>query len=561
LGRDGSVAKFGKKPKNYRVDGSQTWEYKNCMIFGRHIIDGMFLAVKYDIGRNYPSWGLKPIAEYEGIVSKDRQFYDASKIGQNWSDLEEREKIVKYCEHDGNDSLALYELMIPSFFYMCQSIPKPFQVIVNSASGSWLNTIMLRSYLQKFHGVPKAQQASDFGKVSGGISFGMPGIHDNVFKIDIKSMYPNIMLEYKVNDPKKDPENNFFNMVEHFTKKRFEQKGMHKKTGDKYYDDLQAASKIFINSCYGMLGTSGLNFNNFAGADLITGMGRQIIRETMKWATGLDVGDWFKDYVFEKDNRYNGTLVANKYVKRDFVMVNADTDSISFRKTDATPYTAEEMVDLIDEINDVLPEKIEYEDDGYFDRVVVVKAKNYILKSGDNIKYKGSSMTDSKKEPALTEMLRQIVEKSLIYETHDYAEIYKEYVKEVLDIKDIKRWATKKSISENLLKSERANETKVVDALGDRDYQIGDKIFVYSKIDGKKQLIIKGEPVFLKKTGDPKMVDNTVLRMVEDFDGDYNVFHYVERVYKTFKILENVIDMDRLPKYQLKGNRDLLEDL
>lgn len=574
LGRDNSAAKFGKKPKNYRVDGSQTWEYKNCTIFGRHVIDGMFLAVKYDIGRNYPSWGLKPIAEYEGIVAEDRQFYDASKIGENWSDLVEREKIVKYCEHDGNDSLALYELMIPSFFYMCQSIPKPFQVIVNSASGSWLNTIMLRSYLQDFHSVPKANKAEDFGKVSGGISFGVSGVHDNVFKIDIKSMYPSIMMEYKVNDPKKDPQNNFFNMVEHFTKKRFEQKGKYKETGDKYYDDLQAASKIFINSCYGMLGTSGLNFNNFAGADFITGMGRQIIRETMKWATGKDIDYWWnevaiekdltkklKPYDFSKDNIYENKLDVKHYIPENhgFVMTNADTDSISFRKSDGSPFTDEETEYLISEINDILPEKIEYEDDGYFDRVIVIKAKNYVLKSGDKIKYKGSSLTDSKKEPALIEMLHRIIEDSLIYENTDYVYTYEKYLKEVMDISNISRWAVKKSITEKLLESDRANETKVVDALEGKDFQIGDKVYVFTKIDGLKQAVVKGEPVFLKKTGEPKMVENSVLRLVEDFDGDYSKWHYVERVYKTFKILENVIDMSRLVKYHLKANRKLLE--
>jgi DNA polymerase elongation subunit (family B) len=558
LGRDGSEAKFNKKPKNYRVDGSQTWEYKNCKIYGRHVIDGMFLAVKYDIGRNFPSWGLKPIAEHLGIVAEDRQFYDASKIGTNWYDLVEREKIVQYCIDDGNDSLGLYDIMVPSFFYMCQSIPKSFQTIINSASGAWLNTIMVRSYLQDFHSVPKANEPQ---KVSGGISFGRPGVHDNVFKIDIKSMYPSIMREWQVNSPSKDPNNNFFKMVEHFTIKRFEQKGEYKKTGDKYYDDLQASSKIFINSCYGMMGTSGLNFNSFENADYVTGMGRQIIRETMKWATGEDIGYWWEGYDFEKDRKYEGKVTVDLSNHHNFVMVNADTDSISFRKRDGSEFSQEETENLIEEINELLPTLIEYEDDGYFDRVVVVKAKNYVLKSGDKIKYKGSSLTDTKKEPALREMLREIIEESLIYEKTPYISIYNKYLKEVKDIKDINRWATKKSITEKLLESERANETKVVDALGDKPFQIGDKVFLFNKIEGMKQAIVKGEPVFLKKTGEPKMVENAVLRLVEDFDGAYNMWHYVDRVYKTFDILKNVIDMEQLIKYSLRSKRNLLEEL
>lgn len=567
LGRDNSETEFSKKPKRYRVDGSQTWEYTDCKIFGRHVIDGMFLAVKYDIGRNYPSWGLKAIAEYEGLVAEDRQFYDASKIAQNWSNPVERKKIIKYCEDDGNDSMALYELMIPSFFYMAQSIPKPFQVIINGASGSWLNSILVRSYLQKFHSIPKA---SSMETVYGGISFGISGIHDNVFKIDIKSMYPSIMRQYQVNDPVKDPDNHFYQMVDHFTIKRFEQKAEYKKTGNKYYDDLQAASKIFINSCYGLLGTPGLNFNSFANADFITGMGRQIIRETMFWATGEDVDYWWdevaieadksgklKPYDQDKDLKYDGKLEVTPYEPRDYVMVNADTDSISFRKYDGSSFQKEEMEELIEEINSCLPEMIEYEDDGYFERVIIVKAKNYVLRSGDKIKYKGSSLTDPKKEPALTEMLHNIIEKDLIHEETDYLKIYENYIKEAADIQDINRWATKKSITENLLASERTNETKIVDAISEIDYQIGDKVYLYSAIDGMKQAIVKSEPYFLK-SGKPKMVENKVLRLVDIFDGDYDKFHYIKRVYNTIKILENVIDMDKIMNYDLKKNRKLL---
>ena len=52
------------------------------------------------------------------------------------------------------------------------------------------------------------------------------------------------------------------------------------------------------------------------------------------------------------------------------------------------------------------------------DKVVVVKAKNYILKENgkDKIKLKGSSLTDSKKEPALLEMLQKIIKESFIEE-------------------------------------------------------------------------------------------------------------------------------------------------
>lgn len=560
LGRDGSEAQFPKYTKKVRVDGSQEWEYTNCLIFGRSIVDTMFLAVKYDIGRNFPSWGLKPIIEHLGMIEEGRQFYDASKIREGWQDPVEREKIVKYCEDDGDDCLNLYELMVPSFFYMCQSIPKPFQVMLQGASGSWLNAILVRGYFQEGKSLPKTHERQDFG---GGISFGIPGVHKNVWKIDIASMYPSIMRNWRVSDKKKDPENKFFELVDTFTIERFKNKNLYKETGDNYYDDMQASQKVFINSCYGMMGTGGLSFNSFDNAAFVTGMGRQIIRKTIQWATGKDLDSWWcgnREYNYEADKKYEEVMEFN-YNPHNFVMVNADTDSISFKKQDESEFTEKERIGLIEEINKLLPELIVYEDDGYFEKVVVVKAKNYVLKESgsDKIKYKGSSFKDAKKEPALKKLMYSVIEDSLIYETKSYLDIYEDYIQKSLNITNIKDWAVKKSITEKLYESDRANETKVIDAIGDRPVRIGDKIFVFNNIEGEVQKVVKGEKVFLKN-GEPKMIENKVLKMVEDFDGNYDKWHYVERVYKTVKILENVIDMDKITKYHLKGNRKLLEE-
>ena len=618
LGRDGSSAKFGSKPKKYRVDGSQTWDYINCQIFGRHIVDGMFLAVKYDIGRNYPSWGLKAIAEYEGIVADDRQFYDASKIGKNWNDPIEREKIVKYCEHDGNDSMSLYELMIPSFFYMAQSIPKPFQVIINSASGAWLNTIMLRSYLQEFKSIPKASEKQYVG---GGMSYGCPGVYDNVTKWDAKSYYPSTILTFDIYDPVKDPEGNYLEMVRHFTNKRFEQKRLYKETGNKYFDDLQASSKVFINSAYGLLGTQGLNFNNFEKAALITKACRKGLQKCILWATGKDYLHWWhpddtlykvievpKEDLSKKIDFYEGRCevlkehngIVELYVPRrktngkykvsyvhsdtarqdfdnfsfideksewsseemprhDWVLVNIDTDSLSFAKKDGSPYTKEEYDMIHEEINKIMYS--EWEPDGYFDRVVVSKAKNYVLKEGEKITFKGSSLTDQKKEPALLEMLDRLIKECFIYENASPKDIYHEYIKEALDIQDINRWATKKSITEKLFESDRANETKVVDAIEGLDVQMGDKVYLYNAIDGLTPKMVKGKPVILKKSGEVKMIPNNVLRVVEKFNGDYDKDHYIDRVRKTVAILENIIDMEQIPNYTSVKGKKLLEDL
>lgn len=562
LGKNNSDAKFGKKPKKYRVDGSQQWEYHNVEIFGRHVIDGMFLAVKYDIGRNYPSWGLKPIAEYEGLIREDRQFYDAAKIGENWYDPIEREKIVAYGIDDSDDSLGIYELMIPSFFYTAQSIPKPLQIVVNSASGSWLNAIMVRAYLQDGHSIPKTSESQ---RVAGGMSYGIPGIYSNVSKWDAASYYPNTVLTFEIYDKKKDPKKYYYEMVKYFTEKRFEQKRQYKETGENYYNDLQASSKVFINSAYGLLGTPGLNFNSFENASLITKCCRKGLQKCVVWATGKDINHWWEEYKEEQD--YSDYSFIDKKSKLDFdsmprhdwKLVNIDTDSLSFAKEDDSEWTEEEHEMIYEEINQIMYS--DWEDDGQFDRFVVLKAKNYAMreKGKDKIKIKGSSLIDAKKEFAMREMMEKLVT-NFINKDLDYVKVYNQYLKEALDIQDISRWAVKKSITEKLMEGNDTAKKKVLNAIGDKKVQVGDKVYLYNVIDGMKQKVEKGELVFLK-SGEPKMVENKIVRLVEDFDGDYDKIHYVKRVFKTMDIFKNIIDMDKILNYSLKKNIKLLDNL
>lgn len=246
----------------------------------------------------------------------------------------------------------------------------------------------------------------------------------------------------------------------------------------------------------------------------------------------------------------------------DFCITNCDTDSISFRKKDNTSFSEKECVELIKEINSLLPDMIEYEDDGYFDNALIIKAKNYCLVEHNKteVKKKGSSITDTKKEPALLEMLDKLIKDLIFNEGVDLVNIYEQYIKEVTDIADINRWANKKNVTSAVLNPTRTNEQKVLDALNGRKVQEGDKVYMFADIDGEVQKVVKGEPVFLK-SGEAKMEPNRILRLVEDYQGTYDLEHYLKRVWMTTKILENVVDIDLFTKYHLKSNLKLLENL
>jgi len=505
LGRDGSPLTINERPSKFRIDGSRDQEYHKVKIWGREVLDTMFLAIRYDTAtKKYNSYGLKSIIKTEGLEKEDRVMYDASQIRINYKDPVEWEKIKAYCEHDADDSLTLYDLMAPSLFYLTQSIPKTFQNMIETATGAQLNVMMVRSYLQNGHSIPKATPAVEF---QGAISFGNPGIYRNTFKADVASLYPSIILACDVYDQDKDPDGNFLKIMQIFTEERLKNKKLAKES--KYHDDLQSSMKTVINSGYGFLGAQGLNFNSPPAADFITKTGREILQMSIDWA-----------------------------ISKKMKLVNGDTDSISFCKLDESPISEQEQIELLEDLNKQFPNKIRFEHDGYYPTVCVLKAKNYILYDGKKIKTKGSAIKATTKPEALKEFINRSIH-LIVHDTNSLNEnlilLYNEYVKEINNIKDIKRWAARKTISDKTLNSDRTNEARIREALVNSEYVEGDRAYFFYK-------------------------NPTTLELVERFNGEYDKKRLLKNLYDTAWLFETVIDCDLLfTNYSLKKNLKELE--
>ena len=502
LGRNDSKIEFDDWDSEYRKDANTFYTYKKTHIYGREVIDTLFLSYKYDIGRKYENYSLKNIVKQEGLEVPDRQFYDASLIRTRYKDPIEWTKIKQYAEHDADDALNIYLLMSPVFFYLTQSVPRSFQHIIESATGGQINAMMNRAYLQDGHSIPAISQ---MGPYEGGISFGNAGIWSNCQKIDVKQMYPSIILEYNLHDKEKDPKAYLVELCKFFTSKREEYKLLAKT--DFLYDAQQQTFKILSNSLYGTLGSKFNNFNFPQGAAFITEKGRDILKLAIKWAED-----------------------------KDLQIVNGDTDSIMFCKKDQSTFAKEERKNLLLEINTLLPSQIQMADDGYYTRVIVLKAKNYILFDGQEIKYKGSAIKSTGKEAALRQYIKDILN-TMLAGNYDFLTIYNQYVKEIMDLKDIHRWTSKKTISSKVLAGERTNELIIKNAIAGTEYQEGDKAYFYYKSDD-------------------------TLCLAEKFAGDYNKSRLLEKLYKTASgTFETVIDPKTFINYSLKRSQGALEAL
>lgn len=506
LGRDGSELQISKFESKFRQDQNRTIAYKEPKIFGREQVDLFFVTQKYDIGKKFSNYRLKTVVKEAGLQKEGRQFYDAGLIFKKWDDPIERAKIKQYAIDDADDTMSVYDLVIDGFFYPSQNVPKSFQTMCMSASGSQINSMLLRAYLAIGHSIPKASEKKKF---QGAISKGYPGIYHNVHSLDVASLYPSIILTYHVTDKDKDPYDYVIYMVRYFKEQRLVYKKLAAE-GSTYYKSMDAVAKAFLNSFYGFYGTKGLHFSSPYCASEVTRYGREILTTAMNWAEN-----------------------------KGYQIVLVDTDSIKYHNPNGT-ITEEEAVKNTDEVNALFPKGIKWDDEGIYKVFVVVKSKNYIMvDSKDKVKLKGSSMKSSKLEPSLKTLQKDIIDMLIGRNNESIQEIYKRHAKDAAKIKDIIPWSSRKSISERTVNSTRKNERLLIEALEGESYQLGDRFEFYYTRDGILKLSSKFEPL----------------------RPDHDVKRILGKIYKTCQVFANVADTQSLTNYTLSKNAKEYNDM
>lgn len=220
-----------------------------------------------------------------------------------------------------------------------------------------------------------------------------------------------------------------------------------------------------------------------------------------------------------------------------FILTNCDTDSISICKPDMSPFSDEEAKQLLGELNSIMPPGIKFEDDGIFDTFIVAAAKNYYMVpvDGGKPKTKGSAFKSSKAEPAVKEMQQKILKAitNKDYGPDRLAEIYNAYIKEVLHVTDMKRWVSRKTITQKVLISTRKNETSIVEAVAPEKLDVGNKVWLY--------------------------YDNTdTLKDVDNWTGDHSTKRLLQKVFKGVQIFKSFLDVKHLLNYTLKKNAEAL---
>jgi DNA polymerase elongation subunit (family B) len=491
IGRQGK--RLRSRPSRFTA-GERTSSYRRYVAWGRHIVDTMHMAQLYDVShRDLDSYGLKSVALHFGVSAVGRTYVEGEEISAlYWSD---RKRLAEYAMDDVRETDAISRILSPSSFYQAQVVPFSYQSCVTRGNAARIDAMLVADYLLHDCALPKASPARPF---AGGLTESFEsGVFRNVWHIDVRSLYPSIIVSRGIN-PASDRRGTFHAMLSKLREFRLAAKSGMRQAPTRavrdHFDALQSSFKILINSFYGYLGFGGGTFNDFDQAEKVTSEGRRIL-----------------------------SLMVDMLRQRSARVIEIDTDGIYFVPPegvgDAEAFTAA--------IQAGLPDGIEVELDARHAAMFCYKAKNYALLNEDgSVKVTGAALKSRGLEPFQRQYMRKLVELLLLERPEEAGALRDRMARQIADhalpLADLAKRETLSTAParyrEKLDKGEtRRSAAYELVLASDRDYRQGDQVAFYV-------------------TGDKKRVSVTdhakLLADAEPGERDENVPYYLDKLDK-----------------------------
>ncbi len=287
-GMEFSIGRDGSKPQ--RVVG-QFWR-----VHGR-VIEDAWWAVKKELRLKQET--LQAVAMH--LFGEGKLDVDRTNIDEEWR--KDKEKVIEYCKKDAE--LALRILMkigiIDKYLDLATVTKFPLDDVIHSGTSTWVDSLLIREADRHGIGVPLQGQERKRGKIEGGYVHTIePGLYHWVCVLDFKSMYPSIIIKYNICFTTLSMEGEIVSPtgVRFLSKDRREglipkilrdlmdkrdtlKRRMREAKNDeerRYYDGLQKAVKILMNTFYGVLASSFYRFTNPDIGASITAFARETIK-------------------------------------------------------------------------------------------------------------------------------------------------------------------------------------------------------------------------------------------------------------------------------------------
>jgi DNA polymerase I len=512
LGRDGSV--MHGRPSRF-TSGERTSAYTRYTVYGRHIVDTLHLVQLYDvIHRDLESYNLKEVAIHFGLAAADRTYVEGAEISDLWR--RDPAQLCRYAMDDVRETAAIAALLSPSYFHQAQLVPFSYQNCVTRGSAARIDAMLIAAYMERQAALPKPLPARPF---RGGLTESQKsGVFRNVWHVDVRSLYPSIMVTAGTR-PVQDACDIFLTYLRELRRFRLEVKDASRQAADRVardrYEALQSTFKILINSFYGYLGFSQATFNDFDLAESVTATGRQILSDMVDFLG-----------------------------KRGAQVIELDTDGIYF----VPPADVDDTVATEAEIQGILPAGIEVDLDATYAAMFSYKSKNYALLAHDGqVSITGAALKSRGLEPFQRRYIHDLISMLLTGRSSEIPALYKQYEQDIrehrLPLADIAKREVLSAAPATYAVKLKAGATRRSAAYelalaSPREYGQGDQVAFY--VTGSKRNVA--------------VTDNArLLADARPGERDENIAYYLDKLAKLHAKFEEFIPSRVEPHATLPG--------
>jgi len=301
---------------------------------------------------------LKPKQETLNAVSKrlmgeEKHDVDPKKMDDEWAS--DKAKVMRYCEHDAALALKVLEkvAILQRSMDLATVSKLPLDDVVNGTTSQLVDSILIRLADREKVAVPMTMRSGEEAEtIEGGYVHEMkPGLYHWVLTLDFRSMYPSMIISKNICFTTLSPEGTIVSptgarfldrsvregLLPRILRSLMEERAATKKAMREakaqeerdYYNGLQEAIKILMNSFYGVLASSFYRFTDPKIGASITAFAREATKDLIRKleADGLKVIYSDTDSVFFLSPVQNleesvklGQQIAEKYSTGDVVL-------------------------------------------------------------------------------------------------------------------------------------------------------------------------------------------------------------------------------------------------
>ncbi|HTT15279.1 MAG TPA: DNA polymerase domain-containing protein [Thermoplasmata archaeon] len=286
---------FGRERSAPREMGERLWK-----VSGRVVADAWW-AARRDLHPKQET--LQYVART--LLNDTKLDVDRRNMDQEWA--ADRERVMEYCEHDADLALRILQRLrsIEKGADLATVAHLPLEEGINGRTSLFVDALLIPAADREGVGVPTSHYAGREAPIEGGYVHSIrPGIYRWVVVLDFKSMYPSIIIAKNLCFTTLSPDGTtvapsgakflapdvrrgiipqiLANLMADRARFRAEAKSATAPELREYFDGLQNAVKVLMNSFYGVLASSFYRFTNKEIGAAITAFAREAITSIIR---------------------------------------------------------------------------------------------------------------------------------------------------------------------------------------------------------------------------------------------------------------------------------------